>query len=163
MFIIFFSLTCKAIHQTLMPDPYPKAYLYKRVVRAKLFIDAHYAGNIDLDHISGEVNFSKFHFIRLFRKAYGKTPYQYLTTVRIYQAKLLLQEGQSVSFTCSALGFESPGSFSRLFKQIIGMSPSEYSEQQAGLKQQASAQPLAFIPGCFAQSYGWTKKAILDK
>jgi hypothetical protein len=35
-------------------DEYPKVYLYRRIVHAKLFIDSHYAGAIDLDNIAGE-------------------------------------------------------------------------------------------------------------
>lgn len=146
-----------------MTEQYPKVYLYKRIVQAKLFIDANYASHIDLDAISGEAYFSKFHFTRLFKKSYGKTPYQYLTVVRIEKAKQLLRQGQSVSVTCTSLGFESLGSFSRLFKQATGLSPSLYMAQQEELKKRSGAQPLTFIPGCFAQSYGWPKKAISDK
>ena len=47
---------------------YPKVYLYQRIVKAKLFIDAHYSKTIDLDNISDEAYFSKFHFIRTFKK-----------------------------------------------------------------------------------------------
>ena len=68
-------------------EHYPKIYLVRRVVQAKLFIDEHYAERLDLDNISDEACFSKFHFIRLFRNIYGKTPHQYLTTVRIEKPK----------------------------------------------------------------------------
>ncbi len=40
-----------------------KIYLYKRIVKAKLFIDDYYADNIDLDNIADQAHFSKFHFI----------------------------------------------------------------------------------------------------
>jgi AraC-like DNA-binding protein len=66
---------------------YPKVYLYRRIVQAKLFIDTHYADKIDLEHISDEAYFSKFHFIRLFKSIYGKTAHQYLTFVRIEKAQ----------------------------------------------------------------------------
>ncbi len=71
-------------------EQYPKAYLYRRIVQAKLFIDSNYTDNIDLDNISDEAYFSKFHFTRLFKKIYGRTPHQYLTFVRIEKAMLLL-------------------------------------------------------------------------
>ncbi|MEQ1553813.1 MAG: AraC family transcriptional regulator [Ferruginibacter sp.] len=138
-------------------EQYPKVYLYKRIVQAKLFIDSNYTDNIDLDNISDEAYFSKFHFIRLFKNAYGKTPHQYLTSVRIEKAKQMLQLGKTVSFTCNALSFESLGSFSRLFKQIAGISPSAYIEQQKEIRNQTKALPLSFIPNCFAQHYGWSK------
>ena len=138
-------------------EKYPKVYLYKRIVQAKLFIDKNYFDKIDLDNISDEAYFSKFHFIRLFKNAYGKTPHQYLTSVRIEKAKEMLQFGKTVSYTCTALSFESLGSFSRLFKQTVGISPSAFIEQQNETRNQKKALPLSFIPNCFAQHYGWTK------
>ena len=71
---------------------YPKVYLYRRIVQAKLFIDSHYQESLDLEAIADEAFFSKFHFIRLFKDSYGKTPYQYLTYVRIEKAKGLLKK-----------------------------------------------------------------------
>ena len=62
--------------------PYPKLYFYKRLVQAKLFIDSHYAEPIDLDNIADEAFFSKFHFIREFKKIYRNTPHQYLIHVQ---------------------------------------------------------------------------------
>ena len=53
---------------------YPRSYLYRRIVLAKLYIDANYAENINLDLVAGEAHFSKYHFIRLFKQAYSKTP-----------------------------------------------------------------------------------------
>ena len=73
-------------------EQYPKVYLYRRIVQAKLFIDNNYAENIDLDNISDEAYFSKFHFIRLFKNIYGKTPHQYLIFVRIEKAIELLKD-----------------------------------------------------------------------
>src|ERR1043166_8607079 len=84
----------------LCPMSYPKVYLYRRIVQAKLYIDSHFAEPLDLDNIADEAFFSKFHFIRLFSKSYGRTPHQYLTFVRIRQAKVLLKKGASVSDTC---------------------------------------------------------------
>ncbi|MFN2440773.1 MAG: helix-turn-helix transcriptional regulator, partial [Chitinophagaceae bacterium] len=57
-----------------MTANYPKIYLYRRIVRAKLFIDDNYSENIDLDNIADEACFSKFHFARQFKKIYSKTP-----------------------------------------------------------------------------------------
>src|SRR6187399_1471450 len=48
-------------------EQYPRQYLYLRTVRAKLFIDANFASDIDLDKIADEACFSKFHFVRLFK------------------------------------------------------------------------------------------------
>lgn len=133
----------------------PKIYLCRRIVLAKLFIDEHFAGNIDLDAIAGEAAFSKFHFIRLFKMAYGKTPHQYLTQVRIDRAKLLLQGESSISDVCFSVGFDGISSFTHLFKRITNLTPSAYQQQQHQRRQQMAEAPLKFIPGCFAQQKGW--------
>ena len=109
-------------------EQYPKVYLYKRIVQAKLFIDSNYTGNIDLDNIADEAYFSKFHFIRLFKNIYGKTPHQYLTAVRIEKAMLLLRNNKAVSEVCYAVGFISASSFTAFFKQITGLTPSAFQK-----------------------------------
>ena len=131
-------------------ENYPKIYLYRRIVQAKLFIDKNFAEPIDLNNISEEAYFSKFHFIRQFSKIYGKTPHQYLKVVRIEKARELLRADLPVSDTCYAVGFESLSSFSGLFKRIVGLSPSEYQAQQLQIKAEILKSPLKFIPCCFA-------------
>ncbi len=137
-----------------MSENYPQQYLYKRVVQAKLFIDAHFNDDIDLDNIADEACFSKFHFIRLFKKIYAKTPGRYLTTVRIEKSKLLLQKGFSVSETCFSIGFESISSFTGLFKRYTTILPSEYGRQFKLRQERIKAVPLHFIPACFAVRKG---------
>jgi AraC-like DNA-binding protein len=137
---------------------YPKMYLYRRLVQAKLFIDAHYAEPIDLSIIADEACFSKFHFIKQFKNIYRKTPYQYLTFVRVEKAMSLLDAGLPVSEVCYAVGFDSLSSFSGLFKRTTGITPSAHLAQQQKIKAQIIAAPLTFIPGCFAEKNGWLKK-----
>lgn len=131
---------------------YPKVYLYRRIVQAKMFIDAHYMQAIDLDNIAEEASFSKFHFIRLFKQAYGRTPHQYLICVRIETAKQLLQNNIPVTDVCFEVGFESPGSFSSLFKKLTGLSPLAYMQHQQQRRSAMRHLPLNFIPGCFSLS-----------
>ena len=130
---------------------YPKVYLYRRVVQAKLYIDQHFAEDIDLDNISDEAAFSKFHFIRIFKKSYGLTPHQYLKSVRIEKAILLLTRGKGITETCHAVGFESLSSFSGLFKKQTGYSPRAFVTLQQNRKIKIQEAPLSFIPGCFAK------------
>ena len=157
-----------SIHQitgnlTQISETYPRFYLYKRVVQSKLFIDKNYADRIDIDNISGEACFSKFHFIRLFKKTYGKTPHQYLTTVRIEKAMQHLQADFPVAEVCLAVGFESASSFSGLFKRVVGVSPSIYLSQQRKMKAQILKAPLNFVPNCYAEKKGWTKKSNFEE
>ncbi|CAN5540579.1 hypothetical protein BH10BAC4_BH10BAC4_13890 [soil metagenome] len=136
-----------------------KMYMYRRIVQAKLYMDSHYAENIDLDNIADEAFFSKFHFIRLFKKSYGKTPHHYLTSVRINHAALILRAGETVAQACVAVGFESVSSFTGLFKKTMGVTPALYQQQQFQLQTDLKETPLKFIPHCFAESKGWTKKS----
>ncbi len=133
---------------------YPKQYLYKRIVQAKLFIDANYSKDINLNKISYEAIFSKFHFIRQFKKIYGKTPHQYLKSVRIEKAKELMNLGVPVSKACLDVGFESVSSFSGLFRRSTGMAPSEYFNKRQMIKAKIIKSPVSFIPGCFSQKHG---------
>jgi len=128
----------------------PKLDLYRRIVQAKLFIDDNFAEPIDAGDIADEACYSKFHFIRTFKTIYGRTPHQHLTHVRVEKAKEMLELGTSVTDTCVAVGFDSLGSFTRLFKSRVGFTPSEYQRQQIERKEQIRQEPLRFIPGCFA-------------
>lgn len=139
-------------------EQYPKDYLYKRIVQAKLFVDDNYSNKIDIDHISNEAFFSKFHFIRLFKKIYGLTPHQYLTTVRIEKAILLFKDGKKVSEVCFSVGFETLSSFSVLFKKIVGISPSDFLKQEQFKKQQIKNHPFNYVSACFAYKLGWKEK-----
>lgn len=144
-------------------EPYPKVYLYRRIVQAKLYIDNQYGDTIDLTSMADEAYFSKFHFIRLFRKTYGKTPHQYLTWVRLEKAKELLQTEASVADACYAVGFDSITSFTGLFKRITGITPSAYQAEQRKRKEEIKMIPLKYIPFCFAEKKGWLKKSNFEE
>ena len=74
----------------LKKDLYPHDDLTRQIRDAKLYIDKHFSENINLDKIASQALVSKFHFIRLFKKYYGRTPNQYLQEVRIGQAKKII-------------------------------------------------------------------------
>ncbi|HEY9046357.1 MAG TPA: AraC family transcriptional regulator [Ohtaekwangia sp.] len=101
-------------------------YLYKQVAQAKYYMDQHFAEDIGIDRLAATACFSKFHFIRMFRAAYGITPNQYLISVRIAQAKQLLKSNKTIVEVCHAVGFTSLSSFSGLFRKITGTTPAAY-------------------------------------
>lgn len=138
-------------------EPFEKIYLYQRIVRAKLFIDQHFAEAIDLENIADQAHFSKFHFIRLFKSIYGRTPNNYLVQVRIEKAKKLLTEGNSIADASLQVGFDSPTSFAGLFKKLTGQSPSAFRKAQVERSTAILANPLGFVPNCFAETHGWRK------
>ncbi len=142
-----------------MTKEFPEIYLCKRIVQAKLFIDNHFSEDIDLNNIADEAYFSKFHFIRLFKTIYAKTPHQYLIKVRIENAKALLEKNIPVNEVCNTVGFGSVSSFAELFKRITKLSPSKYQQQFKERQEQIKTVPLQFIPNCFAEQKGWIQKS----
>ena len=100
------------------------------VIATKNFIDKNFDSVLNLDFLSHKHFTSKYHLLRVFKKYYGLSPKQYLTSKRIGKAKECLREGMTVSETCYAVGFEAPSSFSTLFKNKIGLSPTEFQKEQ---------------------------------
>ncbi len=145
----------------MLDDSYPKVYLYRRIVLGKLFIDEHFDEAIGVECIAERAFFSKFHFIRLFKKVYGKTPHEYLSHVRIEKAKQLLAKNFSVTETCFMVGFQSVGSFAALFKRQVGKSPGAYQVGERRRREETLRLPFKFIPGCFADTTSPAKKSNL--
>lgn len=138
-------------------EKYPKIYLYRRVVEAKLFIDKHYLDGIDIDKMAEEACFSKYHFLRLFKNMYGITPHKYQSQLKIQRAKELLGRGITIKETCYSLGFESVSSFNKLFKRHVMFTPSAYAERQKHLQEKIKKEPLSYIPLSFVSYLGWNK------
>src|SRR5262245_3127378 len=104
-----------------------EAHIRARLNRARALIDACYDQPLDLERIAGEASFSRYLFSRLYRQAFDQTPHQYLMNRRIEQAKNLLTAGElSVTEVCFAVGFQSLGSFSALFRRSVGQPPKIY-------------------------------------
>lgn len=128
---------------------------YKRLCLAREFIDDCFDQSLDLERISRQAFFSPYHFLRLFRQAFQKTPHQYLTERRLEKAKELLAASElSVTEICFTVGFQSLGSFSSLFHKQIGHSPSFYREQMYPRFHIAVLYPEIPIPACFLLMYG---------
>lgn len=108
---------------------FPKPEVVDRLIKARALMDRHYCDDLTIHSIAHRCLISKFHFIRLFTKCYGMTPYQYLTGKRIRHAKQLLSAKVSVTDTCFQLGFDSPASFSAFFKKHTGFPPSSYAQK----------------------------------
>ena len=100
------------------------------VIGIRNYIENNYDVNLNLDLLSHIWFVSKYHLLRLFKKYYGLTPRQYLMDKRIEKSKENLINRMTVTETCFAVGFESLGSFSTLFKTKTGKSPSEFQKEQ---------------------------------
>ncbi|MBS1601744.1 MAG: helix-turn-helix transcriptional regulator [Bacteroidetes bacterium] len=104
--------------------------LYKRLSRAMDIIRSGFCDPISLEQLAAEACLSKFHFLRLFRTAFGLSPYQYIQHLRIEKARVLLAGGVTpVADIADRLGFDNSQSFSRLFFQKTGVYPTQYRLQ----------------------------------
>ena len=97
-------------------------------------IDRDYAEPLDVPSLAAGVHMSAGHLSRMFKEAYGESPYSYLMTRRIERAMTLLRRGESsVTDVCFAVGFSSLGTFSTRFAELVGMPPSRYRDEHSDL------------------------------
>jgi AraC-like DNA-binding protein len=102
------------------------------ISRAKQFIAEHQTEELSLDQVAKSVHTSKFYFCKIFKKATGINFTDYLSRVRTERAKnLLLNPNLRVSEIAYEVGFQSLTHFNRVFKRILGQSPTEYRSQLA--------------------------------
>lgn len=91
------------------------------------YINGHCTEDLTLEHTARMAGFSKYHFSRLFRQFTNSSFYQYLSQQRIYTAERLLADPEfSITEVAYNSGFTSLSSFIRMFKQIKGVTPSEF-------------------------------------
>ncbi len=101
--------------------------------RAKEFILEHQAEDISLGQVARAVNTSTFYFCKMFKKITGINFTDYLSRVRIEKSKnLLLNPNLRVSEIAFEVGFQSLTHFNRVFKKILGQTPTEYRAQLLG-------------------------------
>ena len=120
----------------------------RRMLRARDAMDRTYASALDIPLLASIACVSEAHFIRSFRATFGETPHRYLQRRRVERAMFLLRESsRAITDISFDVGFESLGTFSRTFHEIVGMSPRAYRDN--------ATRPAA--PTCFTMA--WTRPA----
>jgi AraC-like DNA-binding protein len=99
---------------------------HSAVKRAKEYIEANYAVNISLEDLAHITHLSPFHLNRVFSKASGLPPHAFQTQVRIAKARKLLAEGKPISEVTYETGFADQSHFTRHFKRMFGITPSNF-------------------------------------
>jgi AraC-like DNA-binding protein len=118
----------------------------RRMLRARDAMDRAYAEPLDVAALARIAYVSEAHFIRTFRATFGETPHRYLQRRRVERAMFLLRStDRSVTDICLGVGFNSLGTFSRSFQEIVGESPTSYRGRG----------PIVAVPNCFAMA--WTR------
>jgi AraC family transcriptional regulator len=96
----------------------------RRISRTLRYMEGHASQALDLDQLAAVAALSKFHFLRVFRRTVGQTPYQYLLQLRLRRAALrLLSSRETVSAIAFDQGFGDLSTFNQTFRAAFGMSP----------------------------------------
>jgi AraC family transcriptional regulator len=116
----------KLVHQIPSVKNSTRNEILRRLLITSDYIHSFYQKDINLDELASTCCLSKFHFLRLFKIAFQKTPHQFINELRVNKAKILLKNGHlEVSDIARSLGFINPSSFSRMFYQQTGAYPSQ--------------------------------------
>jgi len=122
---------------------------YRRLIAAREMLRERYRQPLPLRDLAAAAGLSEFHFLRTYRAAFGETPHQHFTRLRLEHAKRALARGARVTEVCFDVGYESLGSFSSLFARATGRSPSTWQREVRALVPVLADLPRLYIPGCF--------------
>ena len=129
--------------------------LFRRLCRSRDWMAARIDEPLRLADAAREACLSPFHYHRLFAHTFGETPHGFITKLRIDRAKRLLARDQCpVTEVCFAVGYESPSSFSTLFRTMVGYSPSTYQRAIRRIFPVPKHAVYRFIPSCYLVKHG---------
>jgi AraC-like DNA-binding protein len=119
----------------------------RRMLRARDAMDRDYAQPLNIAALAAIAYVSEAHFIRVFKATFGETPHRYLQRRRVERAMFLLREtDRSITEISLDVGFNSLGTFTRTFTEIVGDPPTTYRWRAADLRA---------VPACFTKA--WTR------
>jgi transcriptional regulator GlxA family with amidase domain len=122
--------------------------LLRRLLRAKDRMDAASNEEWPVPRLAKVSGVSEAHFARSFKEAFGVPPHRYLLTRRIERAKALLRDSDlPIIDVAFETGWNSLGTFGRIFRDITGESPSELRARE-----QAVRHALEQVPHCFVSA-----------
>lgn len=113
---------CQAVKETELGE------VERQIVNICDYIEAHYAEHIALDDLAKICNMNKYTLLRSFTRIRGITPYRYLQTVRINEAKKLLEQGMKPIDAALHTGFVDQSHFSNFFMDFLGLTPGQYRD-----------------------------------
>ena len=108
-------------------EPYRGGLSRSKLNRVLEYINANLSDNLELGVLAKVAGVNLYHFARAFKQSTGESPHQYVLRRRIEQAKELLGHSQvSIIEASACAGFVDQSHFSKVFRRIVGVSPSEY-------------------------------------
>jgi AraC-like DNA-binding protein len=127
----WFELPEYQVHNKLAAkNPATKKDLHGRLKNSIRYMKKHLSETITLKQLAEASNLSPYHFLRNFKSAYSKTPFQYLTDMRLKSACKLLRDTELLTAEVGMQnGFENASSFIRLFRKKLSTTPGEYRKR----------------------------------
>lgn len=126
----FVTSAVRILSGTIAEPVRVSAFDERRVSRAVRHMELHCEDALDLDALAGIAAMSKFHFLRVFRRSIGMTPYQFLLGLRLRGAAArLLGSPEAVSSVALESGFGDLSTFNATFRRCFGMSPSAFRKR----------------------------------
>lgn len=119
-----------------MTDYLPQQSVYIAKINKSIdYIDQHLEKAFTLEELASVASFSKFHFTRIFQSIVGESPFQFIMRVRLEKAAMYIitQKQESITEIAYKFGFSDIAIFSRNFKQLFGVAPSQYRRQKHNL------------------------------
>lgn len=117
----------RLIHGLEQEQEHNRSHVHQR---ALLYISQKYKEDISMEQTAEYCNLSPHYFSKLFRQHAGETFIDYVTRLRINEAKRLIAEDlMNLKEICYEVGYKDPNYFSRVFKKAAGMTPSEFRQQ----------------------------------
>jgi AraC-like DNA-binding protein len=121
--------------------------LNRRLLRARDAMDRAYAQPLNVAAVAAVAHMSEAHFSRSFRGVFGETPHHYLQRRRVERSMFMLREtSRDVTDICLEVGFSSLGTFSRTFREIVGVPPSQYRAENGPMLAPGCVQMMAMRP-----------------
>ena len=101
---------------------------YDKTIEGVLnYINSNLENDLSIDTIASEFFISKYYLMRKFKNQIGSSIHNYVVQKRLILARSLISDGLSMSSVCSRCGFNDYSSFVRAFKNVYGVSPSNYN------------------------------------
>ena len=104
----------------------PRDEVESRLQATLEFMAKEFRRNPRLSEIARIAHFSEYHFHRLFRKRFGKTPKQLLVELQIDEAKRLMLAGQRPADAAGRAGFSHQSHLTSRFKSVTGLTPKQW-------------------------------------
>ena len=127
--LIALLVDCMRMYASRTGAERDKAAYSGYVAQALRHIDTNYSGELSVSRIAEAAGVSADYLTRQFRMVTGITPLEYLKRYRFARAMELLQSGSSVTEASERVGFQNLCHFSREFRKSLGITPSQYRNQ----------------------------------